>query len=116
MTKLVILCAKFESQEAKKEILAEMEPFLYKCALMYLPIIKRRIVEMDDLMELGHVAILQAIKKYRLDAQMKFSTYAVWCIKRDLRNFVNKQINYYRYIHADLDGDGNINYDDEDQR
>lgn len=52
--------------------------------------------EIDDLFQIGNLAVLKALKSYDPGKGASFLTYASHCIIGDIRHAVRKQTSYYR--------------------
>ncbi len=48
-------------------------------------------IEFDDLISEGNIGLIEAIKKYNPDLDIKFSYYASFWIKRSINSFINKE-------------------------
>lgn len=45
----------------------------------------------EDLVQEGFIALFNACKKYKVETNFKFSTYATRCIKNGMLKFINKE-------------------------
>lgn len=55
------------------------------------------LVEVDDLVQIGRIALLDACEKYQTDRGSKFSTFARYLIESAIKNEVLKILYYYKF-------------------
>ena len=51
----------------------------------------------DDIISVGVIAILKALEKYDMSKKMKFSSYAIWYIKYEIRLYIANNKYHVRY-------------------
>lgn len=79
------------NEDAITILLKKYEPIIYQTAIKYLKINKNKGLEIDDLIQEGIYSIIKAIENYRPSKEIKFSTYAITCIDRNIQTICRKQ-------------------------
>ncbi len=80
----LILMAKEGSNEAKERLIAENLPLIKSIVRRY----KNKLIDYEDLLQLGTLGLIKAINNFNTDYGVKFSTYAVPMIAGEIKRFI----------------------------
>ena len=64
-------------------MIKKYEPIICNCAKKYIQFIRRYGFEMDDLVQIGRMAVAKAVKSFDQDKGVTFYTYVTVCIERN---------------------------------
>lgn len=72
------------SEEANEAIYKKYEPVISYYANKYSKLVEGKGIDLNDLLQEGHIGLINAIDKYKDQKNIKFSTFAFICIKRSI--------------------------------
>ena len=78
------------------EITSRLEKFVYKIVNEF----KNKEIEYKDLLQIGYAGLLVAINRFNIKKEIKFSTFAYYCIKGEILHYIrdNNLINCPRWL------------------
>ncbi len=80
----LIILAKEGSNEAKEKLISENLPLIKSIVRRY----KNKLIDYEDLLQLGTLGLIKAINNFNTDYGVKFSTYAVPMIAGEIKRFI----------------------------
>ena len=90
---LLILAAQGDEQATERLVVDNM-PLVRSVALKF----KDRGTEYEDLVQIGTIGMINAIRSFDVERGTAFSTYAVPLIVGEIRRFINNEHLLYRYV------------------
>lgn len=73
------------TEDARELIYQKYKPIVLSFAYKYYKILKRKGMEIDDLIQEGYIGLNRAIERYSLEKNCLFYTFATLCIERQLQ-------------------------------
>lgn len=80
----LIILAQQGNEEAKTTLITENMPLIKSIVSRY----KNKLVEYEDLIQLGTLGLVKAINNFKMDYGVRFSTYAVPMIAGEIKRFI----------------------------
>ena len=83
---------KYDCQHAKEEIFLSSQRFVISVAKKFLT----ENLDLFDLINEGNIGLIEAIEKYNVNTECRFTTYSVWYIQRAIKSFVESKFKMIR--------------------
>ena len=87
-----------ENEDNVEILMEKYKPLVAKICNKYLKIGKSVGMEFDDLMQIGNIAIIDAIKYYKENQKTLFFTYVSKCVENNIKSELRKEMTYRKSV------------------
>lgn len=87
-----------KDEEAEKTLFGKYRNLILKIAPKYLPFVKEKGGDFDDLVQEGYIGLYSAIKNYQPGGKTLFYTFAHVCIERQMATYCRKMSRYKQEV------------------